>query len=37
MKIRPMGGDLFYADGQAGMTDLTVAFRNTANALNNGG
>ena len=32
MKIRPMGADLFHADGQTGMTKVTVAFRNLANA-----
>jgi len=37
MKIRPMGGELFYADRQAVMTNLTVAFRNFANAPNNAG
>jgi hypothetical protein len=37
MKIRPVGAELFQADGrtdrQAGMTELIVAFRNFANAL----
>jgi len=36
MKIRPVGAELFYADGQTdkqtGMTKLIVAFRNFANA-----
>ena len=30
-----MGVDLFHADRQAGMTKLTVAFRNSANAPKN--
>jgi hypothetical protein len=38
MKIRPVGAELFHADGQAdGQTDMTkliVAFRNFANAPN---
>jgi len=34
MKIRPMGAELFHADGQANMTKLIVAFRN-ANAPKN--
>jgi len=32
MKIRPMGAELFRADGRTDMTDVTVAFRNLANA-----
>jgi len=32
MKIRPVGDELFHADGQTGMTKLTVAFLNFANA-----
>ena len=32
MKIRPMGVELFQADGQTDMTKLTVAFRNFVNA-----
>ena len=32
MKIRPMGAELFHADGQTDMTKLIVAFRNFANA-----
>jgi hypothetical protein len=32
MKIRPVGADLFHADGQTYMPKLTVAFRNFANA-----
>ena len=39
VKIRPVGAELFYADGQTGgrrdMKELTVAFRNFANALKN--
>jgi hypothetical protein len=43
MKMRPLGTELFHADGrtdrqtdrQAGMTKLTVAFRNFANAPTN--
>ena len=35
IKIRPVGAELFRADGQVGMTKLTVAFRNFANALKN--
>jgi hypothetical protein len=39
VKIRPVGAELFYADGQTDgrrdMTELTVAFRNYANALKN--
>jgi hypothetical protein len=37
MKIRPVGAELFYADGQrvrrTYMTKLIVAFRNLANVL----
>ena len=40
IKIRPIGAELFYADGQKdGRTDitkLTVAFRNYENAPNKG-
>jgi len=32
MKIRPVGAELFHADGRADMTNLTVAFRNFAKA-----
>jgi hypothetical protein len=32
MKIRPVGAELFHADGQTDMTKLIVAFRNFANA-----
>ena len=39
MLIRPAGAELFYVggqrDGQTDITKLTVAFRNTANALKN--
>jgi hypothetical protein len=30
MEIRPVGAELFYADGRTDMTKLTVAFRNFA-------
>ena len=32
MKIRPVGAELFHADGQTDMTKLIVAFRNFVNA-----
>jgi len=32
MKIRPVGAELFHADGQTDMTKLIVAFHNFANA-----
>jgi hypothetical protein len=32
MKIRPVGAELFYADGRTNMTKLIFAFRNFANA-----
>jgi hypothetical protein len=35
IKIRPVGAELFHADGQTGMINLLVAFRNFANAPNN--
>ena len=35
IKIRPMGAELFHADGQTDMTKLTVAFRNFGNAPKN--
>jgi hypothetical protein len=39
VKIRPVGAELFYADeqtdGRRDMTELTVAFRNSANAPKN--
>jgi len=31
MKIRPVGAELFNADGQTDRTKLTVAFRNFTN------
>ena len=31
MKIRPLGAELFHADGQTDMTKLTIAFRHFAN------
>jgi hypothetical protein len=31
-KIRPVGAELFRADGQTDITELIVAFRNFANA-----
>jgi len=34
MKTRPVGAELFHADGQTDMTKLTVAFRSFANASN---
>jgi hypothetical protein len=35
MKIRPVGAELFNADGRTNMTNLIVAFRNFANAPEN--
>jgi len=35
MKIRPVGDQLFHADGRTDITELTVDFRNFANALKN--
>ena len=35
MKIRPVGDELFNADGQTDITKLTVDFRNFANAPKN--
>jgi hypothetical protein len=35
MKIRPLGAELFHADGQTDMTKLIVAFRNFAKAPKN--
>jgi hypothetical protein len=32
MKIRPVGAELFHADGRTDVTKLTVAFHNFANA-----
>jgi hypothetical protein len=36
MKIRPVGAELFHADGQTDMTKLIVAFRNFVNAPESG-
>jgi len=33
MKIRPVGAELFQADGRTDMTKRIVAFRNFVNAL----
>jgi hypothetical protein len=35
MKIRPVGAELFHADGRTDKRKLGVAFRNTANAPKN--
>ena len=35
MKIRPVGAELFDADGRTDMTKLIVAFRNFANSPEN--
>jgi len=35
MKIHPVGAELLHADGQTGMMNLIVAFRNFTNALTN--
>ena len=35
LKVRPVGAELFHADGQTDMTKLIVAFRNFANAPKN--
>ena len=35
MEIRPVGYELFHADGQTDQTNLIVAFHNFANSLNN--
>jgi hypothetical protein len=32
MNIRPVGAELFYADGQTDITELIAAFRTFANA-----
>jgi len=32
MKIRPMGAELFHADGQRDMTKIIVSFRNFTNS-----
>jgi hypothetical protein len=34
MKIRPVGAELFHADGQTDTTKLIVTFRNFANTPN---
>jgi len=34
-KIRPVGDQLFHADGWIDITELIVVFRNFANALKN--
>jgi len=35
MKSRPVGGDLFHAEGQTDKIKLIIAFRSAANALIN--
>ena len=35
MRNRPVGAELFYADGETDMTQLIVAFQNYANAPKN--
>jgi len=35
MRIRPVGAELFHADGRTDMTKLLVTFRNYANASKN--
>jgi hypothetical protein len=35
MNIRPVGAELFHADGRTNMTKLTVVSRNFANATKN--
>jgi hypothetical protein len=35
MKIRPVGAELFHADGRTDMTKLIVPFRNFVNAPKN--
>jgi hypothetical protein len=35
MNLRPVGAEVFHADGQADMTKLRVAFRNLVNAPKN--
>jgi len=37
MKIRPVGAELFHADGRTDMTKLIDALRNIANAPKNAG
>ena len=36
MKVRPVGAETFQADRQTNMMNLTVGFRNFANALYKG-
>jgi len=36
IEIRPLRAELFHADGRTDATNLTVAFRNFANAPKNG-
>ena len=35
MKIRPVGAELFHADGRTDMTNLIITFRNFASAPKN--
>jgi uncharacterized RDD family membrane protein YckC len=35
MKIRPVGAELFHADGRTDVTKQVIAFRNFAKALKN--
>jgi len=35
MQIRPVGAEMFHADGRTDMTMIIVAFRNFANASKN--
>ena len=35
MKIRPVGAELFHAEGRTEMSKLQIAFRNIAKALKN--
>jgi hypothetical protein len=35
MKMRPVGAELFHADGRTDMTKLTAAFRNFADSPKN--
>jgi hypothetical protein len=36
MKIRPVGAELYHADGQTDMSKLIVSFRNFATTLKKG-
>ena len=36
MKIRPVGAELFHADGRTDTTEITVAFRNFTKARKKG-